>query len=58
MLPTYLSSILSSCDAFALRVYSGPKIGEPRVNDESTRDFDGGRALEDIVQEGEDQPRN
>ena len=33
-------------------------IGEPRVNDESTRDFDGGRALEDIVQEGEDQPRN
>jgi hypothetical protein len=40
-------------------VYSGPKIGEPRVNDKSTRDFDGGRALEDTVQEGEDhQPRN
>jgi hypothetical protein len=30
-------------------VYSGPKIGEPRVNDKSTRDFDGGRALEETV---------
>ena len=31
------------------RVYGDPKVGEPRVIVESTRDFDGGRALEETV---------